>query len=73
MNAQEALDELAELKRQYQLDCAALRLGLYGKPWLLNPRLSERGEQYDEDCRRVLAGVGRGVTKYQIEQAVDDA
>lgn len=71
MNASQTMDKLAQLKREYDTDCATLRLSLYGKPWLLNPRLQERGEQYDADVRAVLVQAQRGVTKLMIEHAID--
>lgn len=71
MNANQAMSELAELRREYEQDCSTLRLSLYGNPWLLNPRLEERGEQYDADVRQVLTQAQRGVTKIMIENAVD--
>ncbi len=55
MNAHDLLGKLAQLKRDYEQDCAALRLGLYGKPWLLNPRLAERGDKFDEATIAVLS------------------
>lgn len=71
MNADQTVNKLAELRCEYEQDCATLHLALYGKPWLLNPRLQERGDKYDADVRAVLAQAQRGVTKLMIEYEID--